>query len=111
LRLHYRCNARGLPVHQPPRRITLVIFRSKVTAQISVPAAVRRKLGIGPGSVLEWANDGDQIVVRHAGRFSSQETHRALFGGRAMETKSVDQLERAFAPTSASATHAGASRS
>jgi AbrB family looped-hinge helix DNA binding protein len=32
------------------------IAKSKVTAQgqISVPAEVRKKLGIGPGSTLEW---------------------------------------------------------
>ncbi|MGN6730352.1 MAG: AbrB/MazE/SpoVT family DNA-binding domain-containing protein, partial [Candidatus Binatia bacterium] len=34
----------------------MALAQSKVTAQgqISVPAEVRRKLGIGPGSVLEW---------------------------------------------------------
>jgi len=33
----------------------MTILHSKVTAQgqISVPAEIRRKLGIGPGSVLE----------------------------------------------------------
>ncbi len=43
----------------------MAIARSKLTAQsqISVPADVRRKLGVGPGSVLEWEEDGNQIVV------------------------------------------------
>ena len=43
---------------------------SKLTAQgqISVPAAVRRKLGLGPGSVLEWEEDGDAVAERHARR-------------------------------------------
>jgi len=59
----------------------MTIAHSKVTAQgqISVPAEVRRKLGIGPGSVLEWDDEDDQIVVRRAGRFSSEDIHRALF--------------------------------
>ncbi|MBI5545618.1 MAG: AbrB/MazE/SpoVT family DNA-binding domain-containing protein [Deltaproteobacteria bacterium] len=59
----------------------MTIARSKVTAQgqISVPAEVRRKLGIGPGSVLEWDDEDDKIVVRRAGRFSSEDIHRALF--------------------------------
>ena len=37
-------------------RISKVIAHSKVTAQgqISVPAELRKELGIGPGSVLEW---------------------------------------------------------
>jgi len=45
-----------------------------------VPAKVRRKLGIGPGSVLEWDEDGEHVVVRRVGRFTSEEVHRALFG-------------------------------
>jgi antitoxin PrlF len=55
--------------------------QSKVTAQgqISVPAEIRRKLGIGPGSILEWDEDGERVVVRKAGRYSSEEIHRALF--------------------------------
>ena len=57
------------------------IGHSKLTAQgqISVPAQVRRKLGIGPGSVLEWDESGEQVVVRRAGRFTSEDMYRALF--------------------------------
>ena len=59
----------------------MTIARSKVTAQgqISVPAEVRRKLGVGPGSVLEWEEQNNQVVVRRAGQFSSEEIHRAVF--------------------------------
>ncbi len=59
----------------------MTIAHSKLTAQgqISVPAEVRRKLGIGPGSVLEWDEDGEKIVVRRVGRYTSEEVHRALF--------------------------------
>jgi AbrB family looped-hinge helix DNA binding protein len=55
----------------------MAIARSKVTAQgqISVPLDVRRKLGVGPGSILEWEEDGDKIVVRRAGRFNSEDIH------------------------------------
>ena len=57
------------------------LAHSKVTAQgqVSVPATVRRKLGVGPGSVLEWDEDGDRVVVRRAGRYSSEDIHRVLF--------------------------------
>ncbi|HUI44000.1 MAG TPA: AbrB/MazE/SpoVT family DNA-binding domain-containing protein [Terriglobia bacterium] len=57
------------------------IASSKLTAQgqISVPAEVRRKLGVGPGSVLEWDSEGTNIVVRRAGRYNFEEVHRALF--------------------------------
>ena len=55
--------------------------QSKVTAQgqVSVPAEIRRKLGIGPGSVLEWEEQGDKVVVRRAGRYTFEDIHRALF--------------------------------
>jgi AbrB family looped-hinge helix DNA binding protein len=47
----------------------MALAQSKVTAQgqIAVPAEVRRKLGVGPGSVLEWDEDGEKIIVRRAG--------------------------------------------
>jgi len=55
---------------------------SKLTSQgqISVPAEIRRKLGVGPGSVLEWDEQGGEVVVRRAARFGSQEIHQAIFG-------------------------------
>jgi len=55
--------------------------QSKVTSQgqISVPASVRRKLGIGPGSVLEWEEKDGAFLVRKAGKYSSRDIHAALF--------------------------------
>lgn len=60
---------------------TMTIAYSKLTAQgqISIPSEVRRRLGIGPGSILEWDEDGEKIVVRRVGRYTSEEVHRALF--------------------------------
>jgi antitoxin PrlF len=57
------------------------IAQSRVTAQgqISVPAEVRKKLGIGPGSVLEWHEHNGRMIVQRAGRFSFADLHRALF--------------------------------
>lgn len=59
----------------------MALAQSKLTAQgqISVPAKVRKKLGLGPGSVLEWETDGDKIVVKKAGRYSSNEIHEQIF--------------------------------
>jgi AbrB family looped-hinge helix DNA binding protein len=70
------------------------IAYSKLTAQgqISVPAEVRRRLGIGPGSVLEWEEQGERIVVRRAGRYSSEDIHRALFP-EAPEPRSLEELK------------------
>ncbi len=59
----------------------MALAHSKLTAQgqISVPVEVRRKLGIGPGSVLEWEQDGSRIVVRRASRYTSRDLHDVLF--------------------------------
>ena len=59
------------------------IAQSKITAQgqISVPAEVRKKLGVGPGSILEWEESDDHLIVRRAGRHTSAEVHEALFPG------------------------------
>lgn len=57
------------------------IALSRLTAQgqISVPAEVRRRLGVGPGSMIEWDDDGERILVRRAGRYSSVEVHEEVF--------------------------------
>jgi AbrB family looped-hinge helix DNA binding protein len=59
----------------------MAIAQSKVTAQgqISVPSEVRKKLGVGPGSVLEWDQQDDLVVVRRAGQFTSVDIHDAVF--------------------------------
>ena len=65
-------------------------IQSKVTAQgqISVPAEVRRQLGVGPGSVLVWEWRGSEFVVRRAGKSTSADIHEALFGAEATRGKS-----------------------
>lgn len=57
------------------------IAESRLTrqGQISVPAEVRRRLGLAPGSVLEWDAEDGVIVVRRSGRHSSADIHDALF--------------------------------
>lgn len=59
----------------------MALAQSKLTAQgqISVPAEVRRRLGVGPGSVVEWDEEGDRIVVRRVGLYSFEDVHCALF--------------------------------
>jgi antitoxin PrlF len=71
------------------------IARSKVTAQgqISVPMDVRRKLGVGPGSVLEWDEDGGKIVVRRAGTFTFEDIHQAIFRGRKPKRRTIVEMD------------------
>jgi len=71
------------------------IAHSKLTAQgqVSVPAVVRRRLGVGPGAVLEWDDRDGAVVVRRAGRYTSEEVHRALFPKRAPRPRSIEQIK------------------
>lgn len=72
----------------------MALAHSKVTAQgqVSVPAKVRQRLGVGPGSVLEWDEDGDRVVVRKAGRYSSEDIHQALFS-QTPRRRTVDEMK------------------
>ncbi len=74
------------------------LARSKLTAQgqISVPAEVRRRLGVGPGSVLEWDEQDEQIVVRRAAAFSSEDIHHALFP-KPPRAKTLEEMKEGIA--------------
>ena len=73
----------------------MVIARSKVTAQgqVSVPAGIRKRLGIAPGSILEWDEEGENIVVRRSARFSSEDIHRVLFPEGAPQPRTVEEMK------------------
>jgi antitoxin PrlF len=72
----------------------MAIARSKITAQgqISVPAEVRRKLGLRPGSILEWHEEGEKILVSRAGRYTSEDIHRALFPKRPPKRHTIEEM-------------------
>ena len=58
-----------------------------------MPLEVRRKLGIGPGSVLEWDEEGETVVVRRAGRYTSEDVHQKLFPQGAATRRTLDELK------------------
>ena len=73
----------------------MALAQSKVTAQgqISVPAEIRRKLAIGPGSILEWEADGDKVFVRRVGRYSWEDIHRALFPDGPPKLRTIEEMD------------------
>jgi AbrB family looped-hinge helix DNA binding protein len=77
----------------------MAIAHSKVTAQgqISIPVDVRRRLGVGPGSVLAWEEEGGKMVVRRVGRYTSEDIHRAVFGSRKPKRRSLKELREGIA--------------
>ena len=73
----------------------MALARSRVTAQgqVSVPASISKRLGIAPGSILEWDEAGGNIVVRRAGQFSSEDIHRKLFPNGPPEPRTIDEMK------------------
>lgn len=74
------------------------IATSKITSQgqISVPANVRKLLGAGPGSFLEWEQEDDKIVVRRAGKYTFEDVRRALYGDQKIRRRSNKELKEAI---------------
>jgi bifunctional DNA-binding transcriptional regulator/antitoxin component of YhaV-PrlF toxin-antitoxin module len=60
---------------------------------VSVPAEVRRRLGLATGSVLEWDEDGGQIVVRRGGQYTSVDIHRTLFSEGSPKSRTLEELK------------------
>ena len=73
----------------------MAISRSRLTAQgrISVPAEVRRKLGLAPGSVIEWDDRGEAILVRKTGRYTFGDVHATLFPNRKPKPRRLAELK------------------
>ena len=80
-------------------------LQTKLTSQgqVSIPAAVRRLLGLTPGATVEWLQDGSNIVVKRAASSSSSEVHAALFPAGESEpaaahpAKTLAQLKQGIA--------------
>ena len=72
-----------------------MIARVKITAQsqISVPSEVRKELGVGPGSYLQFDKVGGQIVVRRVGRRSLEDVRAILAPNRPKKPKTLRELE------------------
>lgn len=72
------------------------IADSKLTSQgqISVPVVVRKKLGVGPGSRIEWDEDEEsgKLSVKRSGTYSFEDIHKAVFKTRP-ERKSLEELK------------------
>ena len=73
----------------------MVIGSSKLSAEglIDIPEEVRQKLGVGPGSVLEWEEDGDRVVVRKKKPTTFEDIHRAAFPEGPPEPRTLEELK------------------
>ena len=73
--------------------------RTKITSQgqTSVPAEIRQRLGLAPGTTLEWDEQDDHVVVRRVGKYTSLDIHRALFPDGPPKPISVEEMDEAIA--------------
>ena len=69
--------------------------QSKITSQgpVSIPAPIRQKLGLAPGSKVEWCVEGDDVIVRRAARYNSRDIHDALFDA-APGPRTVEEMKQ-----------------
>lgn len=72
-------------------------IHSRITTQgqVSVPAKVRRALGVGLGAMLEWESHPDGFVVRRAGRTTTADIHNIIFGRKSSTEVAVRKTRRA----------------
>jgi bifunctional DNA-binding transcriptional regulator/antitoxin component of YhaV-PrlF toxin-antitoxin module len=57
---------------------------------------IRQKLGIEPGSILEWEEEGGQIVVRRGGLYTSEDIHKVIFGSKKPKALTVEEMDESI---------------
>ena len=69
--------------------------RSRITSQgeVSVPAEIRRRYGLGPGTVIEWVETGEGLLVKRAGEYSFEDLRAALFPDGPPRPRSTEELK------------------
>ena len=80
-------------VSQPP-----ISVDTRITSQgqVSVPAAIRRKLGVAPGSTLQWIERGDEVVVKKRASVTFEDIHKELFPNGPPKPISLKQMKEAI---------------
>lgn len=80
-------------VSQPP-----ITADTRITSQgqVSVPAAIRRKLGVAPGSTLQWTMRGDEVVVKKRASVTFEDIHKELFPNGPPKPISLKQMKEAI---------------
>ena len=72
---------RGNVFQEKQEELRMERIESRITSQVrvSIPARIRQKMGLTPGSTIEWRERGDEVIVRRATKHTSQDIHDALF--------------------------------
>jgi antitoxin PrlF len=74
-------------------------LETRITSQgqVSVPASIRKKLGVEPGSTLVWMEQGDSVVVKKRGSYTTNEIHEQLFPSGPPKKRSLKELKDGIA--------------
>lgn len=77
----------------------VAIAESRITSQgqISIPAEIRKRLGVGPGSTIESDEQDGQILVKRSRKCTSQEIHKILFPNGPPKRGSLKELKEGIA--------------
>lgn len=69
------------PQSKPKPKPNPASRRSKITAQgqTSVPADIRKTLGVGPGSTIEWIEENGRVFVKKRGGYTFEDIHKVAF--------------------------------
>lgn len=72
------------------------IATSRVTSQgqISIPLEVRRRLGVVPGTTIQWESEGDTVVVRRIGKHSFADVRKAVFPEGPPAPRDLEDLKK-----------------
>ena len=78
----------------------MTTIRSRITAQgqISIPAEIRKRLGVGPGSVIEWEEGSGEgaVTVQKAAEYTLEDLHKNVFPDGAPKPISVEEMDDAI---------------
>ena len=72
----------------------MAIARSKLTAKgrTTVPAEIRKRLGVAAGTLLEWVEKDGEIIVRRARKSSWRDVRKILFPDGPPAPAPLDEL-------------------
>jgi len=69
---------------------------SRITSQgqVSIPVEVRRRLGLVPGTTIQWESEGDTLMVRRVGKHTLADVRKALFPEGPPAPRDLEDLKK-----------------
>ena len=86
--------------HSDDRELVMDILRYGPDVEVLEPGVLRKRVADAHRAALQRYSsvaapdqEAERVVVRRAGRFTSEEVHRALFAKRAPQARSVEEMK------------------